>query len=72
LEVGVVSEQIPEEAALRAWARWATGEPLGEIAAWLNRIGYRLSTDDVAVIAIRHEQQRDAHSSRTNTGLGPG
>jgi hypothetical protein len=54
-----VSELVPEEVARRVWARWATGTPPDEIAAWLARVGYRLSPDEVLMIATRYEQQRD-------------
>jgi hypothetical protein len=61
----MMNEHMPEEVARRVWARWATDAPHGEIAGWLDLVGYRVTVDEVVAIAVSYARQREVRRGQT-------
>jgi hypothetical protein len=55
----VVADALPEVIVMRVWARREVGESCVDICLWLNRIGYQVRPDEVAVIASQYAQRQD-------------
>jgi hypothetical protein len=67
-------DQLPEMITVRVWARREVGQSCADIAAWLDRMGYPVSSAEVEQIASRHAQGLEAAWARwgRRQGQAPG
>jgi hypothetical protein len=68
----VVADELPETVAARVVERLENGEAVAEVSAWLVDLGYRVSPDEVAVIASQARQRRDDRQGTQGTGRADG